>query len=114
MKAGYFRLLMLEFRAVTQKPGQDRTPRLLSKSQIAGLTAQSGCLVVGVVLVAIVAGISLDRMLNTRPVITLALVLGSVPVTVYLLFRIAMRAAAAGRQDIPRADKDRDDRDTEA
>jgi F0F1-type ATP synthase assembly protein I len=105
---------MLESSAVTQKPGPDRTPRILTESQIAGLTAQSGCLVVGLVLIAVVLGIWLDRLLNTRPLITLALVLGSMPLTIYLLFRIAMRATAAGRQAAPRAEKDRNDHDPEA
>ncbi len=109
-----FRPGMLEFCAVTQKSSQDRTPRLLSESQIAGMTAQSGCLVVGVVMIAVVAGIWLDRVLNTRPLITLALVLGSLPLSIYLLFRIAMQAVKAGRQEVPRADKDRDDHDAEA
>ena len=105
---------MLQSRPVTQKSSQDRTPRILSESQVAGLTAQSGCLVVGVVLVAVVAGIWLDRMLDTRPLITLVLVLGSVPVTIYLLFRIAMRAVAGNRQGAARAGKDRNDHDAEA
>jgi F0F1-type ATP synthase assembly protein I len=99
---------------VAQKTGRDRNPRLLNESQIAGLTAQSGCLVVGVVLLAVVAGIWLDKVLDTRPMLTLALVLGSLPLSIYLLFRVAMRAMTAARNAAPNADKEPDGHDTEA
>jgi F0F1-type ATP synthase assembly protein I len=56
---------------------------------------QSGCLVVALVLIAVVAGIWLDRVLGTRPVITLVLVLASVPVTLFLLYRMATQAISA-------------------
>jgi F0F1-type ATP synthase assembly protein I len=105
---------MLQCRAVNQKSDQDRTPRLLSEAQVAGLTAQSGCLVVGVVLAAVVIGIWLDRALNTRPVITLALVLGSLPVTIFLLYRIAMQAVSAVKQKPSPATQERNDDADEA
>jgi hypothetical protein len=57
--------------------------------------AQSGCLVVIVILLAVAAGIWLDRELGTRPVITLVLVLGSVPVALFLLYRMARQAISA-------------------
>jgi F0F1-type ATP synthase assembly protein I len=105
---------VLEFQAVTQQPSESPKPRTLSDTQITGLMAQSGCLVFGVVLAAVIAGIWLDRVLNTRPLLTLLLVLGSVPVTLYMLFRIAMRAVSGNKQGIARTDKDRNDHDDEA
>jgi F0F1-type ATP synthase assembly protein I len=57
--------------------------------------AQSGCLVVAVILLAVAAGIWLDRELGTRPVIMLVLVMGSVPVTLFLLYRMATQAISA-------------------
>ena len=75
---------------------------------------QSGCLVVGLVLVAVVAGIWLDRALGTRPVLTLVLVLGSVPLTLLLLFRTATRAVSAVKpaaKPAPKVMDDDDDKD---
>jgi F0F1-type ATP synthase assembly protein I len=75
--------------------------------------AQSGCLVVGVVLAAVVGGIGLDRILDTRPLFTLFLVLGSVPVTLYVLFRMSMRAISAIPPAKPGGKKTEDDDDSE-
>lgn len=72
---------------------------------------QSGCLVVALVLVAVVAGIWLDRALGTRPVLTLVLVLGSVPLTLLLLFRTATRAVSAVKPAAKPAQKGMDDDD---
>jgi F0F1-type ATP synthase assembly protein I len=100
---------MLQCRAVTQESDQDRPPRLLSEAQVAGLTAQSGCLVVGVVLAAVVIGIWLDRALNTRPFITLALVLASLPVTFFLLYRIALQTVSTAKEKPSPAAKERNE-----
>ncbi len=53
---------------------------------------QIGALTVGVIVVALVAGLWLDRTLGTRPVFTLLLMLGSFPVTYYIIYRIALNA----------------------
>ncbi|MGB7536962.1 MAG: AtpZ/AtpI family protein [Anaerolineales bacterium] len=80
---------------MTQSPGSGKPSRALTNTQIAGLMAQSGCLVVVVILLAVAAGIWLDRELGTRPVFTLVLVMGSVPVTLFLLYRMATQAISA-------------------
>ncbi|MBN1439331.1 MAG: AtpZ/AtpI family protein [Anaerolineales bacterium] len=105
---------MLEFAAVAQNSGKGNPLRLLDESQIAGLTAQSGCLVVGIVLAALVAGIWLDRILGTRPTLTLALVLGSMPVSLFLMFRIAMRVMGRKGKDAMPNGKGRNDFDPQA
>ena len=57
---------------------------------VAGVLVQVGCLTVILILVALVGGLWLDTRFNTRPLFTLLLVLGSVPITVYLTFRIVL------------------------
>ena len=75
---------------------------------------QSGCLVVAIVLASVVGGILLDRALGTKPLLMLLFVLGSIPVTIYLLFRISMRAVASVKPPpAARAMKDRDDDDND-
>jgi F0F1-type ATP synthase assembly protein I len=94
---------------VKQETNPKPVPGGWNDSQIAGLVAQTGCLVVSFVLVMVFAGIWLDRVLNTRPMLTLLLVLGSMPFSIYILMRIAQRAVAKNRPLPARADRKQDD-----
>ena len=55
---------------------------------LAGLLGQVGCLTVIVILAALAAGLWLDQRLGTRPTFTLGLVLGSIPLSIYLMVRV--------------------------
>ncbi|TFH34808.1 MAG: AtpZ/AtpI family protein [Anaerolineales bacterium] len=57
---------------------------------IAGVLVQVGCLTVIVLLAALAGGLWLDTRFDTRPLFTLLIVLGSVPITVYMLFRLVL------------------------
>lgn len=70
-------------------PTQDSKPESLALA-VAGVLVQVGCLTVIVLLAALAGGLWLDTQFNSRPLFTLFLVLGSVPITVYLLFRIVL------------------------
>jgi hypothetical protein len=61
---------------------------------LASAVSQVGCVTVVVILGALVAGMALDKALDTQPVFTLLLVIGSIPVSLYLLVRIALSATA--------------------
>jgi MFS family permease len=54
--------------------------------------AQVGCLTLVIVIFSIFAGITLDRVLGTRPVLTILLVLGSAPIALTLTYFVAMRS----------------------
>lgn len=58
-----------------------------------GVVGQTGCLTLVIVLVALGAGLWLDNQFHTRPLFTLALVLGSIPLTLALMFRIVLSLA---------------------
>ncbi len=53
---------------------------------------QVGCVTLIIVFAALFAGIELDRLLGTKPVITLILTLGSAPLSLFLTYKLAMRA----------------------
>lgn len=57
---------------------------------VAGLLGQVGCLTVLVIAVALGAGLWLDTQFGTRPLLTIIFLLGSVPVTLYLMVRIVL------------------------
>jgi hypothetical protein len=105
---------MIEFVAGMQAPGAKSPARVLTAAQIAGLIGQSGCLIFGVVLVMVIAGIALDRALGTRPLFTLLLVVGSAPVTMYALFRFAMHMVERAGKVPPTAGKSSDGDDDES
>lgn len=55
---------------------------------------QVGCLTLAIVIGAMLGGIWLDRQFNTRALFTVLLMVGSVPVTIYLMFRVVWNATA--------------------
>jgi F0F1-type ATP synthase assembly protein I len=73
-------------------PAQDSQRALnLALASAAGL---GGCLVVIVVIGALIGGLWLDSVLKTRPLFTLVLVIGSMPVGIFVMYRVAMSAVA--------------------
>jgi F0F1-type ATP synthase assembly protein I len=67
----------------------------------AGLAGQIGLVVPGIILVSVVVGLWLDKTFNTGKLITLIMVLGSLPASIYLTFRMAMRAVKEINQTMP-------------
>ena len=55
---------------------------------LAAVTGQVGCITIIVILVALLFGLWLDNRFDTSPWFTLALLIGSMPVTLILMFRL--------------------------
>jgi MFS-type transporter involved in bile tolerance (Atg22 family) len=104
---------MLQSQPVMNKPEETPKPRGLTDAQIAGLMAQSGCLVLAAIIGAVLAGVWLDRTLQTRPVFTLLLVLGGAPITLFALYRFAIRTVSNARPGGPAASQGTHDHDDE-
>jgi hypothetical protein len=51
-----------------------------------------GCLTLLIVIIALIAGLGLDKLLNTKPLFTIALLLGSAPFSLGLTFWVATRS----------------------
>ena len=60
---------------------------------LAGVVGQVGCLTLAIIAVALIAGLWLDTQFDTKPLFVLALVLGSVPLTLFLMFRVVLGIA---------------------
>jgi len=71
--------------------GKDRFQYALNLT-LAGVAGQVGCLTLLVVFAALFVGLWLDKSLGTKPVFTVVLLLGSVPVTLFLMFRMVKAA----------------------
>ena len=78
--------------------------RYIVNLSIAGVVGQVGCVTVLIVFGALFAGIWLDRLLGTRPLFTVGLMLGSVPVTIVVMLWL-VRSAVAKIQPLAPAPK---------
>ena len=74
-----------------QPPGRKPNPILDLGILVAG---QVGFSVVFIVLAAAFGGIWLDKTFSTKPLFTILLVVGSGPVCLYVVYRLAMAALA--------------------
>ena len=63
----------------------------LARGSVIGL--QVGCLAVAVTIGALLLGLWLDGQLHTGPWLTIGLLIVSVPISVFVIFRFALRAA---------------------
>lgn len=63
-----------------------------SSMKLAAVGGQVGCLTLFIVLTAVFGGLWLDQLLGTKPILTILLVLGSAPLSLFLTFWLAMRA----------------------
>jgi hypothetical protein len=73
-----------------EPPLKDPTRQVLNSLALAQIVGGAGCVTLALVLVSLAAGLWLDGVFHTRPMFTLLLVLGSVPVTMFLMARIAL------------------------
>jgi F0F1-type ATP synthase assembly protein I len=64
---------------------------------------QIGCATLVIVLVALFAGIGLDTLLGTKPVLTIIFTLGSAPFSLFLTYKLAMRAVNSMNSKPPAA-----------
>jgi F0F1-type ATP synthase assembly protein I len=82
----------------TNGKGQDefRTAVTMTVVWVAGLTLVT-------IFAALLAGLWLDKILNSKPIFTVVLVLVSIPVTLFLTFRV-VRAATARIQPVVKKD----------
>jgi F0F1-type ATP synthase assembly protein I len=70
---------------------------------LATTVAQIGCVTVFIILGALALGLVLDSQLGTKPLFTLLLVLASIPLSLYILVRIALSTAAQVASPPPKA-----------
>jgi F0F1-type ATP synthase assembly protein I len=80
---------------VNQDPKQVNLAALM-----ATVVGQVGCLVVIIIGLALGAGMLLDRFLGTRAIFTVILMVGSVPVALYITVRVSLTAVARTQQAI--------------
>lgn len=78
----------------TSEPSEPNRSRVAFNLTLAAVAGQVGCLTLLIVLAALFGGLWLDARFHTKPIITIALMIASVPVTLAMMFWV-VRAATA-------------------
>jgi F0F1-type ATP synthase assembly protein I len=60
---------------------------------LASTLSQVGCVTVIIIIGAVLLGLFLDNLLGTEPILTIGLVLVSIPISLFIVVRIALSAA---------------------
>ncbi len=76
---------------------QPPTDQAAVSTALAALLGQVGCLTLMVISVALGAGLWLDGQFGTKPILTLVLVLGSIPLTLMMMVRVLTSGMARFR-----------------
>jgi hypothetical protein len=61
---------------------------------MAAVAGQVGCLTLVIIFGALIAGLWLDRSFATKPLFTILLMVASMPVTLYVMFRVVQTATS--------------------
>ena len=61
---------------------------------LAAVAGQVGCLTLAVIIITLFGGLWLDARLDTKPLFTILLLLGSIPVTIILMFWVVRKATS--------------------
>ncbi len=72
---------------------------------LANVVGQVGCLVVVMIGLALGGGMLLDDLLGTDSIFTVLLMVGSVPVSLFVTMRLSLRAVARAQQKLSEANE---------
>jgi hypothetical protein len=76
-----------------EKPDRDRSLRVFNLT-LAAVAGQAGCLTLVVIFAALFLGLWLDNLFDTRPLLTVVLMVASVPITLVLMFWMVRKTTA--------------------
>jgi len=82
-----------------------KKPQTSPNLAIYSVGGQVGCATLFIVFLALFVGIGLDKLLGTKPVFSIILILGSAPLSLYLTYKLAMRAVQSGNPKEPAVDQ---------
>jgi len=77
---------------INASPGETNRKQFIFNLALAALVGQVGCLTLLIVLGAVFGGLYLDNRFGSRPWFTLSLVLGSIPISLAVMFFVSRTA----------------------
>ena len=85
----------------TDDQGKDRLQHAYNLT-LASVTGLVGCLTMVIIVAALILGLWLDKNFDTKPLFTLILMIGSVPVTLVVMFMVVNSATKRMKVDRPK------------
>jgi F0F1-type ATP synthase assembly protein I len=85
----------------TDDHGKDRLQHAYNLT-LASVTGLVGCLTLVIVIAALIFGLWLDSTFSTKPLFTLILIIGSVPVTLVVMFMVVNSATKRIKTEPPK------------
>jgi hypothetical protein len=79
---------------------------------LASVVGQVGCLMVFIVFIALGAGLALDKFLGTKAIFKVFLMVGSVPVALYLTVRLSLTAVNRAQIKLQESEETEEDTTT--
>jgi hypothetical protein len=86
--------------SLTSSPPEKKPASYIFNLTMAAVAGQVGCLTLMIVLVALLGGLWLDSLIGTRPMLTIGLVVLSIPVTLVTMFWVVHSATSRIRSDL--------------
>ena len=81
--------------------GKDGRKRYWANLTLAGIAGQVGCLTLVIIAGALLLGLWLDAQFNSRPLVTLILLVVSVPISLGTMFFVVRQAVKRIKSDVP-------------
>jgi F0F1-type ATP synthase assembly protein I len=78
---------------------------------LAAVAGQVGCLTLVVIMASLFGGLWLDTQFNTRPLFTILLLIGSIPVTIVAMFWVVRKATSHIKPDTKSSQSEEADRE---
>ncbi len=82
-------------------PEPSKKNQMVSNLALFSVGGQVGCASLVIILLAVFAGIALDKLLGTKPLFTIGLTLGSAPLSLFISYKLAMRAVKDINPQVP-------------
>ena len=78
---------------------------------LAGVMGIGGLITLGIVMVFLLGGLWLDRAMGTKPFFTLFLMIVSAPISIFVMYRVAMNSISKINPPVKRTDADKESKD---
>ena len=88
-------------------PEPSKKTQTVNNFALYSVGGQVGCASLIIILIAVFAGIALDKLLGTKPLFTIGLTLGSAPLSLYISYKLAMSAVKNINPQEPVTDKNK-------
>lgn len=73
-----------------QSDHREENKGLTFSMALASVLGMSGLITLGIVIVFLLGGLWLDRIMDSKPLFTLLLLIVSAPISIFLMYRVAM------------------------